>query len=304
MYQTGRTSKIMRVVRARWQNFWFEPAQPDNLGLCRALFFAGLFLLYLQQDFSAWSEVGDVFWKPIPVFESLHIPVLPGVWIIVLQNLWKIALGLSCLGLCTRLSTALSFVAGFYLLGLPHNFGKIHRYDAIVVIVLGIMALSRCGDAWSVDRLLRRAHFSATARSGEYTWPIKMVWMTLALVFFGAGVSKLKNSGIAWINSDSLSILLIKHYYHYAAEDPVTRWGLTVARYDRLCRVLAATTVIFEIGYPLAIFSKSARWIIVPVTLAMLAIVRLIMGPWFYPVMLCHLFWVPWDRVALRLRLR
>ena len=75
------------------------------------------------------------------------------------EGTWKAALVLSCLGLFTRASTVASFVLGLYLLGLPQNFiGEAwYHYDMLVVIVLGILAFSRCGDAFSADRLIRQA---------------------------------------------------------------------------------------------------------------------------------------------------
>lgn len=290
----------MHEFQTRWSRFWFEPVAPFNLGLCRVLFFGGLVLMYLRQDFSAWSSVADVFWMPIWVFEKLRLPVLSADWISLLQDLWKVALTLSCLGLCTRISTTFSFLAGLYLLGLPHNFGKIHRYDAVVVIILAIMALAHCEHSWSIDRLIRQR--TKVSPSGEYNWPVKLVWLTLALVFFGAGISKLKYGGFAWINSDNLAILLIKHNYHFAAFDPLTSWGLALAQHVWLCRLLAAATVIAEISYPLALFSSRARCVIVPVIFVMLVGVRLVMGPAFYPLMLSHVFWIPWDRVIQNLR--
>ena len=124
----------------------------------------------------------------------------------VLQVIWKAALLLSCLGLFTRLSTATSFLLGAYLLGLPHNFGKTDHYDAVLVLILSIMACSRCGDSWSAHRLLSASRRRAVERpvSGEYTWPIRLAQVMLSLVFFAAGVAKLRHAGLAWIASDKL----------------------------------------------------------------------------------------------------
>src|SRR5215218_8113551 len=144
------------MVREWWMRFWFEPVGPLNLGLCRILFFGAFFLFYLQSDFSGWGEVSESFWMPVGIFKILHLSALSGGLLVAMQTIWKISLALSCIGIFTRPSTITSFVLGMYLLGLPQNFGKIQHNDALVVIVLGIMALSRCGDAYSIDRLMWR----------------------------------------------------------------------------------------------------------------------------------------------------
>jgi hypothetical protein len=288
-------------------HFWFEPVEPLNLGLCRVLFFGAFLLFYLTEDFSAWAEVSDSFWMPIAPFEILHLPVLSSALLNVLQITWKMSLALSCLGLFTRASTVSSFILGLYLLGLPHNFGKVHHFDGLVVIVLGIMALSRCGDACSIDQLIRKMwqgnnlSVQQPQLSGEYRWPVRAVWLMFALIFFAAGVAKLRNSGLVWIMSDNLKIMLIQH--HYYRSDPYTplvSWGLEIAQHNWLSRLLAAATVVLEVSYPLALFSSRARWVIVPSVFLMQAGIRILMGPPFTQFLICNLFWVPWDRISHR----
>src|SRR5215217_5766386 len=296
-----------RILREWWVRFWFEPVEPLNLGLCRILFFGAFFLMYAvwwRADYSAWGEVSKSFWMPISLFEILHLPVLSSSLLVVIQGIWKLSLASSCLGIFTRTSTVSSFVLGIYLLGLPHNFGKIHHNDALVVIVLGIMAVSRCGDACSLDRLLwrvRRRGDSSVERpraSGEYTWPVRTVWVMLALIFFAAGVSKLRHSGLEWIFSDNLANLLIRASDTHNALIPL---GAYASQYSWLPQMVAAGTVALELSYPLALFSRRVRWIIVPGVFFMQVGIRIFMGVFFYEFLICNLFWIPWDRVSKRL---
>ena len=138
--------------------------------------------------------------------------------------------------------------------------------------------------------------------SGEYTWPVRTIWLMFALIFFAAGVSKLRHSGLEWIFSDHLAISLIQAHYHVANADPLVPWGLHLAQYVWLTHLLAAGSLALEISYPLALFSSRARWIIIPSMVLFLISIRVLMGPTFVPqYLVCHLFWVPWDRVRLRL---
>src|SRR4029078_3516477 len=108
---------------------------------------------------------------------------------------WTVVALIACAGTVTRVSTLASFVLGFYLLGLPHNFGKVNHDDAIIVLIFAVMALSRAGDAWSLDATIARRlrggrPLPVPASSGEYTWPLRCVWLALALIYLAAGVGK------------------------------------------------------------------------------------------------------------------
>ena len=285
-------------------HFWFKPVGPLNLGLCRVLFFGAFLSYYWQRDFSRWVEVPDSFWMPIPLFEILHLSAFPSMLLTVFQSVWMMSLALSSLGLFTRISTISSFVLGIYLIGLPHNFGKTDHSDAIVVIIFGLMAVSRCGDACSIDRLIRKVRqgrdplVQRSRMSGEYTWPVRAVWLMFALIFFAAGVSKLRHSGLEWIFSDNMAAMLIQA--HYSA-GPWVSWGLDLAQYPWLTQLMAASAVTLEVSYPLALFSHRARWVIVPSVFLLQAGIDVLMGPGFKTFLICNLFWIPWDRVSKRL---
>jgi predicted DCC family thiol-disulfide oxidoreductase YuxK len=311
----------MASLGERWNNFWFKPVPPDNLALCRIILFGTMFLFYVltphlfptwgwHQEFSAWGEVSDVFWSPIWLFERLHIPRFSTEVLAVLQAIWRLALAFSCIGFFTRCSTATSFILGLYLFGLPNNFGRTHHLDTILVFAFLIMAVSRCGDSWSVDHLIRTARYGSDSSgdrpilSGEYTWPVRTIWLVMSLVLFAAGVSKIRHSGLGWITSDSMGIFLTQSNYHDTDAEPLTSWGLNLAQFPWAPHLLAAAAVMLELGFPIALFSRRARWFIVPSGALMQFGIAILMGPNFYQSMICSLLWVPWNRVACQLTAR
>src|SRR5207248_8723531 len=120
-------------------------------------------------------------------------------------------------------------------------------------------------------------------------------WLVRALFFFAASVWKIRYSGLTWVTTDALATTLNLGYYHVSNADPLTPWGLTLARCGWLCRLLAGATLAIEAGFPLALFSRRARSVLVPAGLLMQAGIRILMGPSFGQFMICYLFWVPWD---------
>jgi predicted DCC family thiol-disulfide oxidoreductase YuxK len=75
---------------------------------------------------------------------------------------------------------------------------------------------------------------------------------------------------------------------------------MSIARIGWLCRAIAAGTILLELSFPLVLFARRLRPIIVPLTLAMQLGIGLLMGVWFTQFLFCYLFWLPWDRIRIR----
>jgi predicted DCC family thiol-disulfide oxidoreductase YuxK len=288
-----------------WSRWWFAPGPASTLGLCRALFFTGLCLWQIPHDYSPWGTYSSVLWMPIWLFDEFHVPLLSATALHLIQTIWKVSLVLGAIGLFTRASMSVAFVLGIYLMGMPHNFGQTQHFDTLAVFVLLALALSRAGDAWSIDALIsawRRRSPAPLPHGGEYTWPIRFVWVAMALIFCAAGISKLRRSGLEWIFSDNLAMLLRRQQYHISDGEPLTSWGLLVADHSWLAQFMAAASVTVETTFPLALFSRTARMLLVPAALSFLIGIRVLMGPTFEQFMICFVFWLPWQEVAAVVR--
>jgi predicted DCC family thiol-disulfide oxidoreductase YuxK len=300
------TVPARRVRGSLWRT-WFEPALPGALGFCRLLFFGLMFVWHLDLDFTVWGTLTPAFANNrIFLWRVLDLSVPSAKTLAMIEFAWKAALLLSCIGLFTRFSTAVSFLVGLYLLSVPHQFGKTGHGDGILMLTMLILALARCGDAWSIDSLVRayrgRQPRDRTAtRSGEYTWPIRMVWLLMAMIFLAAGVTKLRWSGLGWITSDNLQNTILQHHYGSLSE-PATSLGLWVAQHKYLCRAIAGATVLMEIAFPLVLFSRFARWTLVPGMFAAQVFIYLMIGVAFTQFMFAYLFFVPWERVGRAIR--
>jgi hypothetical protein len=187
------------------------------------------------------------------------------------------------------------------LLGLRHNFGKVFYNDAVVPLILIILAVARSGDRWSVDRVLRRmrGHDGPTqdAAASEYTWPVRLVWLLTVTVFVAAGVTKLRTGGAEWIFSDQLSDLLVGQ--HHSPMSPATTVGITLAEQKSVCRILAGAVVTLETLSPLALFSTRARALIGPGLVVFLLSLPVLFGFSFNEHLALFVFWVPWNRLSV-----
>ena len=236
--------RLIRSLGQRWNRFWFEPVSADNLGLCRIILYGSMFSVLLAEPCAV--QIVGLACRLRPLGQSLQRFLDPGLAfqdfaspadsrrasLIAVQIVWWLALAMSCVGLLTRFSTAVSFIFGAYLFGLPNNFGRIHHLDHLLLWAFLVMAFSRCGDAWSVDALIRKARARTVAvekdlaPSGEYTWPVHLIWVISATVYFEAGISKLRHAGIQWVTSETMQNFLMRAYYHVSDSEPLTSWGL------------------------------------------------------------------------------
>lgn len=294
------TSQPIAALARWWMHFWFEPTAASNLGMGRLLFFGLLFLVYLPEDISAWGSVSHTFWMPLWMFRYTNISPLDTDSLWALQVCWKVSLLLSAVGLWCRISMAVAFVAGTYLFALPHNFGQTYHFDALLVFALGVLAVSHAGAAWSIDALIRGR--ATPPNSGEFTWPVRLIWVAMAFVFVGAGISKLRYAGIAWVMSDTMQTFLIRAHYGVSDADPLVSWGLVLSQWPWAPRALAAIALGTELLFPLALVSITARRFLVPTSFCMLLGIRALLGPTFGGFLVAYAFWPPWSAVGQRLR--
>lgn len=281
-------------VRAAVLNWMLAPAHPINLGVTRAVVFALTFLL-------AWSK-GDVRYAALP--EPLLFPT-PGVELVPARLLlWpelmtaaKVVMLVACVtgmvGLLSRTSAAITLLTGVYVLGVPQQFGKVNHYHHLLWFV-AILAVSRSGDALSLDALRRRRGRQRPDR--HYGVALKAIWLLIGVVYLFPGLTKLYVSGLDWASSDNM-IHQLQHLWWEG--------GRVVApfRVDEAPLVLLQSfgvfTLVFEVGFIVAILFRRTR------PLALLAGVAFHLGTliftginfWYlWPCYVAFVDWAPRDQ--------
>jgi hypothetical protein len=294
----------VNALAAAWRRFWFAPAAPWTLGLCRAWFFASFYVLYLARvDLRWYALFPEGFFTPRSFFAWLSLP--PAGWQTLhwLVTAFELAVILAAVGLLTRIATAASFGLGLYVIGLQFNYGYLHWAHAIVPIVMGVLALAACGDALSLDALIRKRTTGMVARAGgQYRWPLQLVRLIFVTVFLAAGLSKLRAAGLTWVTSDTLRNYLLENQYVFRA-DAATAWSRPLADWlilhPSLCRLLAGLTLTLELGAPAALVSRRARTVLIPALfLFQVGNALLLYQNFFFAYLGLYAFWVPWPRVV------
>ena len=288
-----------------WHRFWFTPRPAEDLAICRILFAAGMFVVGLSRPIHEWGDVPAFYLRPGVFLRRLDIPVMDTSVLQGMEFVWLGAMVTLALGGYSRTSAAIVCLGSFYLFGIdtPDFLG---RSVTAGVFVPAILAVSYCGDVLSVDAWRRRRRGQVINRPAEeYGWPARLVCVLLSYVFFAAGVAKIRVTGFPeWMLSDETTRNLLLGHYWYASRDralwPVGAQLLQIHAGAGVA--LGVITQFAELLYPLALFVRAARLIVVPVMLAILIGIAVTLGPFFHLTMLAHVFWVPWSSVDLRRR--
>jgi len=302
---------------AGWRAFWFRPELPTNLAVARFVFFIGLcWWQYLRLpaltvddfDYTTWPEA--LHW-PISVFE--YLPTASPSTLLVLHRILELTLVLAAIGFATRLTTVMVGVLMFYLGSLESMNGKMFFLGAVPIILTGLFALSRAGDALSADRLIRgRLAWWPFGTTGPlephaaYRWPMQICRVYIVIVYFSAGVAKLRFGGLGWALSDNLGLLFSatqdnqKCIFSNPILPDLTHW---LAHHSAVTRLLGVGTVVIELAAPLAL---RASWIGYACVAAMIMMnfgFYYVLGADFRPLVLADIcFFIPWTRLGGWLR--
>jgi hypothetical protein len=95
--------------------------------------------------------------------------------------------------------------------------------------------------------------YAKAAKKKQHTqagWPLQLICVCIAAVYFMAGLEKLLIAGLDWIRPDSFRSYL---YLHQA---PI---GLWVAKSNLLCTILPLVAMLFQLGFFTILFYPALR---------------------------------------------
>lgn len=298
-----------------WRQYWFAPAPLINLAMVRiAAVFTQLFVLFVFFDVPLRMEqMGSLpqeYYEPLPSFLMLHVPM---AWstqpdLALALAIWYVA-GLAgvlaLVGLFTNASMLVFAAASTYIHAFNYSFGDLHHPEGVMVLALGVLALSPSGRVLSLDWWLarhRRGDPVAMADPLEVEspfagWAIKLIQWFFVLMYISGVWNKLSTGGIDWANGYTLQ--------YYLLMDGL-RWnrplGVYMAQYHWLVLLSQYVVVLFQATFALPVIFPRLRWIYVPLGLFFhIGIYVVLMAPFFQWIALYAVF-IPWAKALRMLR--
>lgn len=252
------------------------------------LYFYGHFNLSL---FNSWEGIDPAFWQPISFFQLLPYSDWSCVNHSYLYPIFILTSVCCILGFQFRFFSLVTFSVFAFSAGFPCNFGKVHHSNHMPAVLLGLMCFVPAG-YYSIDAYFKKEKKEASPEI--WAWIFFTIMFYMCLVYFNAGVQKLRTGGLAWIENESLATIIL-------TRPTVTPLGEWVAQSDWLPGLLAKLGLLIELCAPMALFLKNPLRFLYGLSLFMLHQGNyMLLGDHgaFFPYQICFLAWVPWKEVT------
>ena len=123
--------------------------------------------------------------------------------------------------------------------------------------------------------------------------PIRVALLVLSTVYFFPGFWKLVNGGFEWVFSNNLEVIMMQKWFTLEHFTP----PLPLHKLPYAGQMGALTSVIFEVGIPLALLWRPTRvlWGVLGITFHNLT--RLLMNISFVSLQVMYVMFVDWQRL-------
>jgi hypothetical protein len=217
-----------------------------------------------------------------------------------LYALLHVSLVCALVGLWPRVACLLSGVLLYHFAPFETIIRTANPYlRGLTIPCLGllVMSFSRCGDALA----LWPRGAAAPAPSWEYRWPLRLVQVLFCQIYLFAGWSKLFTTGWSWASAENVRGHLLA-LNQALVSDPAASWGYAVARHPLACSALAWAGLALEFAFPLVLFSRTARVVLLPAAALFHAANSILFRIFFQnaPLLLLFVDWAGCARLARR----
>jgi len=211
-----------------------------------------------------------------------------------LKSLMMLSLFTATIGCLTSLSTKSSALLFVFYEGLLRSFAHFNHDEMPAVYILIVLAFSPCGDAFSLDSWLGKTW---PRRSGiVYGYPILLMRILLAWSYFSSALIKLRVAGLSYLGPDNLPGLAIVHSLDNL-HDTHFRLAFWLPHVRQYTPVFVALVVLWELLFPLAIFFRRARLVILALGIFFHVGTMFFMNIFFPYHLAMYIVFVDWGRL-------
>jgi hypothetical protein len=273
------------------------PTTPFALGVVR-FFVHGLFLFdTVFESYSALGSLPPTILRPTGVMKflpwSFYDALQTQGGMLTLKTLMLVSLLLSTAGFLTPFSTKTSLLLVAFYQGLLRSFGHFNHDEMIAIYFLVVLAFTPCGDAFSIDSRIGKTRKDRPAFA--YAYPILLMQLLLAWAYFSSALIKLRVAGWKYLSPDNLPALAIFHSLDNL-HDTAFRGAFWLPQVREYLPYFVGFVLIWELLFPLAIFLRRVRWLILGIGVVFHISTLFLMNIFFPHQLLMYVIFVNWDR--------
>jgi hypothetical protein len=279
------------------------PASPFALGVVRFVVH-GIFLFdTVVTSYTALGSLPPTILRPTGVMKFLPWSFFDALQthggMLTLKTLMLLSLLLSTAGFLTAISTKTSLLLVLFYHGLLRSFGHFNHDEMIAIYFLVVLAFTPCADAFSTDSWLSRRGKTTPQRPAfAYAYPIFLMQLLLAWVYFSSALIKLRVAGWKYLSPDNLPALAIFHSLDNL-HDTAFRGAFWLPQVREYLPYAVGFTLIWELLFPLAVFFRRLRWLILGIGFVFHVATVPLMNIGFPHQLLMYAVFVNWDRRRL-----
>lgn len=277
------------------------PSSAFALGIARAVVHGTFLVSVLITSFSALGRLPVTILRPTGAMKflpwSFYDHLLTSSGMIVLKLALVLSLAAGAVGLLTPFSTKAAFVLVLFYQGLVRSFGHFNHDEMLAVYCLAVLAFTPCGDEFSLDHLLaqRLRKPKADRPAWAYAYPIFLMQLLMAWVYFSSVLIKLRAGGLKYISADNLPALAIYHSLDNL-HDTSFRLAFWLPQIRAYLPVLMALVLLWEFFFPLAVFFPRLRWLMLGGGVVFHLSTLFFMNIFFPHQLALYLLFINWDR--------
>jgi len=279
----------------------FVPTDAATLGMVRAGVCAFILCEVILSSFSDLGRLPVTLLRPTGAMQILswrfYDLLLTPAGMGTLKSLMVLSLFTATIGCLTSLSTKSSALLFVFYEGLLRSFAHFNHDEMPAVYILIVLAFSPCGDAFSLDSWLGKTWIR---RSGiVYGYPILLMRILLAWSYFSSALIKLRVAGLSYLSPDNLPSLAIVHSLDNL-HDTQFRLAFWLPHVRQYTPVFVALVVLWELLFPLAIFFRRARLVILALGIFFHLGTMFFMNIFFPYHLAMYIVFVDWGRLRER----
>jgi hypothetical protein len=279
----------------------FVPTDAATLGMVRAGVCGFVLIEILLTSFSDLSRLPVTLLRPTGAMQLLpwrfYDTLVTPAGMATLKWLMMVSLLAAACGALTSLSTKSSAILFLFYEGLLRSFSHFNHDEMPAVYILFVLAFVPCGDAFSIDSFLGRSR--ARKPGFNYGYAILLMRALLAWSYFSSALIKLRVAGFSYFSPDNLPALAISQSLDNL-HDTHFRYAFWLTHIREYTPVLVALVVLWELSFPLAIFFKRARLVILSLGVIFHLGTMFFMNIFFPYHLAMYIVFVDWERVRQR----
>ena len=244
------------------------PTDAGALGALRAVVFGFVLCEVLFTSFEALGRLPVTVLRPTGAMRLLpwgfYERLLTPGSMVAFKVLFAASLLAATAGLLTPVSTKASALLFLFYQGLLRSFTHFNHDEMPAVFILFVLAFAPCGDAFSLDSLRARRGGVRLARAADavvYGYPILLMRLLLAWSYFSSALIKLRVAGLGSFGADNLPTLAVVNSLDNL-HDTHFRAAFWLVEHREYAPYLVALTLLWELAFPVAVFSRRARAVV------------------------------------------